>query len=144
MISISTLVLLTQLLAYYLIYDALNNLTVTMSGAYIIWLLPRSNNYIRIPKFGWVLLEVRTPVWTTCIMRHWKKIIKITGDTDYYYSCIIKLSCLPLVYYFCAIVIIPDILVYLTILAWLTHFSIYNDNIRNICYLITLLFGYWY
>jgi len=41
---------------------------------------------------------------------------KIIGDTDYYY-CMIKLSCLPLVYYFYATVITLDILVYWTILA---------------------------
>jgi len=44
-----------------------------------------------------------------------KKMIKIIGDTDYYYY-VIKLSCPTLVYYFCATVIILDILVYWTVL----------------------------
>jgi len=33
-----------------------------MSGADVIWSLPRSNNGIRISEFGCVLLEVRIPV----------------------------------------------------------------------------------
>ena len=45
-------------------------------------------------------------------MGHWKEMIKITGDTDYYY-CTIKLSYLLPVYDFRDTVIIHDILILL-------------------------------
>jgi len=43
-----------------------------MSGAGVIQLLSRSNNGIRISKFGWVLLDIQTPMWPASGMGHWK------------------------------------------------------------------------
>jgi len=43
-----------------------------MSGAGVIWSLPHPNNGIHISKFGYVLLKVRTPVWSICGMGYWR------------------------------------------------------------------------
>jgi len=39
--------------------------------------------------------EVRAPVWAANDIGYWKGMIKITGDTDYYY-CISKVHCSPI------------------------------------------------
>jgi len=41
-----------------------------VSGADVIWSLPRSDNGIRILEFGCTLLEVHTPVWAISGMGH--------------------------------------------------------------------------
>ena len=63
-----------------------------MSGADVIQSLPCSNNGIRISKldvFCWKYgLQYELPV----VQGHWRVMIKITDDTDYYYCYMIKLS----------------------------------------------------
>jgi len=56
-----------------------------MSEADVIRSLPRPDNGIRMSEFGCILLKVRTPVRTASGMRHWRGMIIITIDTDYYY-----------------------------------------------------------
>jgi len=34
--------------------------------------------------------RVRSPVWTVSGMGYWKRMIKISGDTDHYYYIILK------------------------------------------------------
>jgi len=69
-----------------------------MSAADVIRSLPRPDNGIRVSEFGRVLLEVRTPIQTASGMGHWRGMIIITVDTDYYYNCyILKLFQLPTV-----------------------------------------------
>ena len=53
-----------------------------MSGVNVIQSLARLNNGNRKSKFGCVLLEIHSPVRTASVMGHWKRMIKITGDTD--------------------------------------------------------------
>ena len=101
-----------------------------MLGADVIKSLPYPDNDIRISKSGLSSTELQTPVWTTSIMWHWKKMIKIIGDIDCYYCGMITLSWLPLVYYFCVSVIIFDILV----TGLHLPLSVYNDNIIDLCY----------
>ena len=100
-----TLAIPTQYMTQNPIREAVTNLTMVMSEAYVTWLLPRSDIGIRMLKSGWVLLEVRTLIWTASGMRYWKGMIKITDNIDYYY-CIIKVPCSLLAwYYLCATVI---------------------------------------
>jgi len=48
------------------------------------------------------LTGVRAPVWTANGMRHWKRLIKISGDTDCYY-CINNMPC-SLHMYYCSVI----------------------------------------
>ena len=66
-----------------------------MSEADVIRSLPRPDNGVRISEFGYVLLEVRTPVRTASGMGNWRGMVIVTIDTDYCY--IIKLFQLPTV-----------------------------------------------
>jgi len=50
----------------------------------VIWLLSRSDNDIRISS-QMSSTGVRTSVWAASGMRHWRGMIKISDDTDYYY-----------------------------------------------------------
>jgi len=133
------------------VLDALSNPTMIISGACVIWSLSRSDNDTRMSKSGWVLLEVRDPVWTTSDMRHWKEVIKITDDTDYYY-CIIKVHCLPLAwYYFCVSVI--KFLIFFFIGLYLhdwvmtlwscTHVLVCARHLASFYVLIGLLYDYF-
>jgi len=95
----------------------------------LIWIMIPACQYP--DEFSWSSNSSMNSQWCGTL----REMITITGDTDYY--CIIKLSYSPLVYCFCVTVIICDTLV--TGLH-LPH-SVYNNNIRNVCYLITPSFG---
>jgi len=127
---------------FYFLMTCLQWFLDSLQGADVIDSLPHPGNGIRISKFGLRSSGMRTPIWATSYMGHWKKIIKIikiTGDTDYYY-CMIKLSCLPLIYYIMLLYLVPMFL----ILDYTCPTHVYNNNIRNVCYLITPSFGSWY
>ena len=62
-----------------------------MLGADVIRSLPHPDNGIRVSEFECFLLEVRTLLRTASGMGHWRGMIIITIDTDYYYCYIIKL-----------------------------------------------------
>jgi len=80
-----------------------------MKRMFVIWSFSRSNNGTRMPcRMG--SARVGAPVWTVSGMGHWKRLIKIPGDTDCYYR-INNMTCSIYVYYYPFIlVILPDIL----------------------------------
>jgi len=75
----------------------INYLIIIISGANVIRSLPRPDNGVRVSEFGYVLLEVRTPVRTASGMGNWRGMVIVTIDTDYYYCYIIKLFQFPTV-----------------------------------------------
>ena len=91
----------------------------------VIWSLSRLNNGIRMPcpdEFEW---GTGSSI-TASGMGHWKRLIKISGDTDCYY-CINFLTCSTHVYYCPFIfVTIPDMLS--TIIS-----PVYLVTLPNIC-----------
>jgi len=66
-----------------------SNQTVMISWTYIICLLPLSNNgilcHVRRSSIG-----IRALIWIASGMKHWKRMTKISRDTDYYYCIILK------------------------------------------------------
>jgi len=66
-----------------------------MSEVDVIRSLLRPDNGIRVSVFRCVLLDVRTPVRTASGIGHWRGMVIITIDIDYYYCYIIKLFQLP-------------------------------------------------
>ena len=61
--------------------------------------------HVRMSSIG-----VRASVWIASVMEHWKRLIKIPGDTDCYY-CINNMICLIHVYYcWVVLVTVPVIL----------------------------------
>jgi len=82
---------------------------------------------------------VHAPVRIASGMRHWNRIIKITGDVDYY--CIIVVYCLSLVWYHVCIysIICSDFLACWFILAWLSHVTIILYTCDYLCTLFSFI-----
>jgi len=105
---LSALVIQIQYTIYF------NNPIIVMSITLAIWSFSHSDNGTRMlcpDGCGWNT----APVWTTTGMRHWKRLIKISGDIDCYYCIIILLHILSIM-----IILFIVILLYMHVLLFMS------------------------